>query len=144
MRLTVRAVIVEEGRLLLVNAWPGRQSELWCAPGGGAEDHASLPNNLKREVYEELGFTIDVGVPCLVNEFHDPTRNFHQVEVFFRAHVLAGQTSDHWCDPEGVVNRHCWVTKTEASGLVFRPQSLVDVAFGQEGLSYDVLETIVK
>ena len=25
------------GRLLLVNAYPGGRSDLWCAPGGGAE-----------------------------------------------------------------------------------------------------------
>ena len=31
-RLAARAVIVEQGRLLLVNAYPGQRSDLWCAP----------------------------------------------------------------------------------------------------------------
>ena len=63
MRVAVRGVIVEAKRLLLVNAYPGQQSDLWCAPGGGVERHASLPENLKREVYEETGLTIAVGPP---------------------------------------------------------------------------------
>ncbi|MEM1431926.1 MAG: NUDIX hydrolase [Pseudomonadota bacterium] len=90
-RLAVRAVLVEQGRVLLVNAWPGHGSDLWCAPGGGVEPGDSLPSNLRREMYEETGLTVEVGQPCLVNEFHDPERGFHQVEVFFRCVRLEGE-----------------------------------------------------
>lgn len=144
MRLAVRAVIVENGRLLLVNAWPGRQSAMWCAPGGGVERHSSLPDNLRREVLEETGLGVDVGAPCLVNEFHDPGQGFHQVDVFFRCRVSSGATSDAWRDPEGIVNRHCWVTEDEARELYLRPVSLVDVAFERVALAYDALETLAK
>jgi len=71
-RLAVRAVLVHEGRLLLVNAYPDGKSDLMCAPGGGVERGSALPDNLIREVFEETGLQIAVGVPCLVNEFHDP------------------------------------------------------------------------
>ncbi|MEM1021733.1 MAG: NUDIX domain-containing protein, partial [Pseudomonadota bacterium] len=71
-RLAVRALILHQNRLLLVNAWGGGVSDLWTAPGGGVERGASLPENLAREVHEETGLEIDVGAPCLVNEFHDP------------------------------------------------------------------------
>ena len=47
-RLAARAVILHENRLLLVNAWPGNKSDLWCAPGGGVERGTSLPQNLQR------------------------------------------------------------------------------------------------
>jgi len=144
MRLAVRAVIVRDGRLLLVNAWPGRQSDLWCAPGGGAERHASLPENLRREVFEETGLTVAVGAPCLVNEYHSEARAFHQVEVFFRCEIVAGETRADWVDPEGVVNRFCWVTETEARGLALKPSSLPDVAFGRAGLLYDPLEPLAE
>lgn len=144
MRLAVRGVIVRDGKLLLVNAWPGQQSDLWCAPGGGAEDHASLPDNLIREIFEETGMKVRVGAPCLVNEFHAPERDFHQVEVFFRVEIEEGDTSTAWRDPEGVVNRFCWVTEAEARQLKLRPQSLVDVAFSKDAPHYDPLERIVK
>jgi 8-oxo-dGTP pyrophosphatase MutT (NUDIX family) len=144
MRLAVRAVIVKEGRLLLVNAWPGQQGDLWCAPGGGADMHASLPENLRREVHEETGLTVAVGAPCLVNEYHSEPRAFHQVEIFFRCEFVAGETSAAWVDPEGVVDRFCWVTEAEARGLALKPSSLPDVAFGRTGLLYDPLEPLAE
>ncbi|MCB1394822.1 MAG: NUDIX hydrolase [Rhodobacter sp.] len=143
-RLAVRAVILREGRLLLVNAWPGAQSDLWCAPGGGVERGASLPENLVREVYEETGLAIAVGAPCLVNEFHDPASGFHQVDIYFRARVT-GRAKVTLEDPEGVVNRHRWVTEAELRALRFKPDSLPDIAWGLEGaVLYDPLEPIVR
>ncbi|MEQ8291102.1 MAG: NUDIX hydrolase [Roseovarius sp.] len=143
VRLAVRAVIVEGGRLLLVNAYPGRQSALWCAPGGGVEMHSSLEDNLAREVYEETGLTISVGDPCLVNEFHSEARGFHQVDVFFRCRVEAGELTDAWVDPEAVVNRRRFFTRAELAGIALKPDSLPDVAFGG-GFRYDPLEELVK
>ena len=64
-RLAVRAVLIHDGRLLMVNAYPGQTDGLMCAPGGGVERGASLPSNLRREVYEESGLRINVGAPCL-------------------------------------------------------------------------------
>jgi ADP-ribose pyrophosphatase YjhB (NUDIX family) len=143
IRLSVRAVILRDEGLLLVNAWPGPQTDLWCAPGGGAEPGMSLPDNLRREVFEETGLTIDVGAPCLVNEFHDPATGFHQVEVFFRASIVAGDLSDGWTDPEGIVTRRRFFTRPELAGLRIKPDSLSRVAFS-EGLHYDPLETLVR
>ena len=71
-RIATRALILHEDRLLLVNAYPGARSDLWCAPGGGVESGTSLPVNLAREVHEETGLSVTVGLPALINEFHDP------------------------------------------------------------------------
>lgn len=143
-RLAVRAVIVRDGRLLVVNAWPGQASDLWCAPGGGVETGSSLPDNLRREVFEETGLAIRIDAPCLVNEFHDPASGFHQVDVYFHATVI-GRPRVALNDPEGIVNRHRWVTEAELRGLRFKPDSLPDVAFGRPGrVLYDPLEPIVR
>ena len=61
-RLAARALILHQDRLLLVNAFPGGKSDLWCAPGGGVESGSSLPDNLAREVYEECGLRVAVGI----------------------------------------------------------------------------------
>jgi 8-oxo-dGTP pyrophosphatase MutT (NUDIX family) len=142
----VRAVIVEQGRLLLVNAWPGGKSDLLCAPGGGADPHQSLPDNLIREVHEETGLTIEVGKVCLVNEFHDPNGTFHQVDIYFRAQVVAGQIDRDWRDPEKVVDQWHWVTEAQMAGLKVKPDSLAGVAFGgaDAPVVYDALEPILR
>lgn len=130
---------------MLVNAWPDGRSDLLCAPGGGIEPGSSLPENLRRELYEETGLTVQVGEPCLVNEFHDPRSGFHQVEVFFRCTVIgSSQIDPTWKDPEHIVTQHRWVSPSEMVTLPFKPDSLLDTAFGgKDALSYDPLEQIV-
>jgi len=145
VRLGVRAVIVEGGRLLLVNARPGARSDLWCAPGGGAEAGLDLPTNLKREVWEETGLAIAVGAPCLIKEFHDPESGFHQVDLYFRCTLLGADHGADWTDPEGIVNRRIWASRAEMAALRVKPDVLVDVAFGTDpGAPYDPLERMVR
>lgn len=142
-RLAVRAIILRDDRLLIVNAWKGR-THLWCAPGGGVERHASLPDNLVREVVEETGLTVAVGTPCLVNEFHDPGGTFHQVDIYFRCTVLTGDPDGPWDDPEGVVSHRRWVSRAELARLKVKPDSLAAVAWGDaDAPGYDPLEPIV-
>ena len=143
-RLAVRAVILLDDRLLLVNAWKGR-THLWCAPGGGVELHQSLVDALIREVREETGLAVAVGAPCLVNEFHDPKGSFHQVDIYFRCVVLSGDPEGDWTDPEGIVSHRRWVTRTEMAKLRVKPDSLAAVAWGDAGeLLHDPLEPIVR
>lgn len=142
-RLAVRGIVLHEDRLLLVNAYPGRSSDLWCAPGGGVDKHASLPDNLRREILEETGLEVIVGGPALLNEFHDPARGFHQVDLYFRCSVADARLPAGWVDPEGVVNRRRFVSRAEYAALRVKPDSLGDVAWGGSGLLYDPLELIV-
>ena len=143
--MAVRGVILHENRLLLVNAYPGNQSDLWCAPGGGVEPGQSLPDNLIREVAEETGLVVTVGPPCLVNEFHDPSSGFHQVDIYFRCVIASGRMMrDGVIDPEGIVNRRRWVAREEMARLRYKPDSLPEVAWDEGGILYDPLEPIVK
>ena len=143
-RLAVRAIILDRDRLLLVNAWKGR-THLWCAPGGGVELHASLHENLRREVREETGLTIAVGAPCLVNEFHDPGGSFHQVDIYFRCVLTGGDPDGGWTDPDGVVTHRCWVTRNQMAQLQVKPDSLAAVAWGDpDAPPYDPLEPIIR
>lgn len=144
-RLAVRAVILRDDKLLLVNAWKGR-THLWTCPGGGVEAHRSLPDNLAREVMEETGLTVAVGDPCLVNEFHDPRGTFHQVDVYFRCTILSGDPHGAWTDPEGIVSHRLWAPREAlASGRPrAKPDSLAEAVWGPPGaVLYDPLEPIV-
>jgi 8-oxo-dGTP pyrophosphatase MutT (NUDIX family) len=145
-RVAVRAIVLDQGRLLLVNAYPGGQSALMCAPGGGVEPGASLPDNLRREVHEETGLTIDVGAPCLVNEFHDPGSGFHQIDIYFRCTVVgAARIDPAWQDSEAIVSERRWVTAAELATIHHKPDSLGAVAFAEDSaVSYDPLEPIVR
>ena len=143
-RLAVRAVILRDNRLLLVNAWKGSDA-LWCAPGGGVELHQPLTEALAREVQEETGLFVAVGNPCLVNEFHDPHGDFHQVDIYFRCTIRGGDPDGAWTDPEGIVTHRRWVTREEMATLRVKPDSLSAVAWGDRNAPLlDPLEPIVK
>ena len=144
-RLAARALILQGEALLLVNAFPDRRSDLWCAPGGGVEAGASLPDNLKREVYEETGLLVSVGAPALINEFHDPASGFHQVEVFFHCTLTGGVLAAGWRDPAGVVTERRFFTQSDLQNrkIRFKPDSLAQVAWG-DGLTYDPLERLIR
>jgi 8-oxo-dGTP pyrophosphatase MutT (NUDIX family) len=144
-RLAVRALILHEGRLLLVNAYGGGVSDLWCAPGGGVEAGTSLPDNLVREVHEETGLTVAVGAPALVNEFHDPGTPFHQVDIYFRCTLVAGRLDPTWADPEGIVTDRRFFARSEMAAIRYKPDSLPEAAWGPPGaVLYDPLEPIVR
>ncbi len=145
IRIAARALILHQDRLLLVNAYPAAKSNLWCAPGGGAEAGASLPANLMREVREETGLTISVGPPALINEFHDPATGFHQVDIFFRSTIVAGEIDTAWRDVEGIVTERRFFTRAElAAGIVrYKPSSLASAAW-DVGILYDPLEVMAR
>jgi 8-oxo-dGTP diphosphatase len=147
-RLAVRALILHENRLLMVNAWPEETSDLWCAPGGGVEVHASLPDNLIREVHEETGLQVTVGAPVLVNEFHDPGTGFHQVDIYFRCTIAGGPLPADWTDPEGVVTRRRFFSRAELAAVRYKPDSLPAAAWDgvawEGAVVYDPLEPILR
>ena len=141
----IRGLILHRNRLLMVNAYPGARLALWCAPGGGVDLHASLPENLIREVFEETGLTVAVGAPALVNEFHDPGSDFHQVDIYFRCTITAGYLDPAWKDPEGVVDRRRFFTREELAAANVKPDSLAAVAWADpDAPGYDPLEPILK
>ena len=145
VRLAVRGLILHEDRLLLVNAYGGGKSDLLCAPGGGVETGQSLPDNLRREILEETGLIVSVGPPVLVNEFHAPGSDFHQVDIYFRCGLSDATLPKDWEDPEGIVTERRWVTREEFQTLRIKPDSLAQVAWDHEGDAfYDLLEPLLR
>ena len=144
-RLAVRAVILDRGRVLVVNAYPGEESDLWCIPGGGAERGLGLADNLRREVAEETGLAVEPGRLLAVSEFHNPEDGFHQVDLIFAARLAGRADAARLRAPAGVVHRLRWVDARGLKRLRFKPDSLARMAFGPEGpVVYDPLETLVR
>ena len=116
-RLAVRALILEGGRLLLVNAYPDGRSDLWCAPGGGVERGLGLPENLAREVHEETGLTVTEWG----DQLYDVTVDFSDMAnrlrvVVFSASRWEGAISID--DPDGIVEDVRFCNTTECHSLL--------------------------
>lgn len=109
IRVAARALIIEHGKLLVMNYRDEKGH--WCVtPGGGIQKKETLKVGLAREVKEELGLRLEVGDIVYVRELLGSsakvlhggiTEDTHQLEVFFRCKRLnepkLGAVPDHFC-----------------------------------------------
>ena len=98
MKTRVRAIIVQDGYLLLIHRVKNGK-EYWVFPGGGLEDSDLAPQSgLKRECQEELG--VYVSVDSIFTEQVFET----QIEIFYICSIISGeigtgQGPESRCDP---------------------------------------------
>jgi ADP-ribose pyrophosphatase YjhB (NUDIX family) len=81
-RVTVRAIIVRNGKLLCVRQKPYKNSiqldgpEWWCLPGGGLEPGEPVYDGLWREMMEETGIAPDIGNLLYIQQFDHKDSEF--------------------------------------------------------------------
>ena len=90
----VGAVIVENGKILLVRRVNDPNKGKWSVPGGLVRAGERLEEALKREIMEELGVEIETGdVACVTDEiFRDKNGDveYHYVVLDFFAKIVEG------------------------------------------------------
>jgi ADP-ribose pyrophosphatase YjhB (NUDIX family) len=77
--VTVRALIVDKGELLMVKHDPS--FKFYALPGGKLEVGEHITDAMERELFEELSIRAKVGKLLLINDWVGP--NDHRVEFFF-------------------------------------------------------------
>ena len=90
----VGAVIIEDGKILLIKRGNEPSKGKWSIPGGIVKVGEELVTALRREVKEEVGLDIDVGdVACVSEEIivEDGRVRFHYVIIDFFAKVVGGE-----------------------------------------------------
>jgi ADP-ribose pyrophosphatase YjhB (NUDIX family) len=92
IRNAARAVIIRQGRILLLRKDGGGRGERYALPGGAQDPGESLSEALDRECVEEIGTRVEVGDLIYVAEFFkqrdtQPPSSRHLVEFIFRCSV---------------------------------------------------------
>jgi 8-oxo-dGTP diphosphatase len=130
----VGAIIVEQGRILLVKrALPPLAGE-WSVPGGLLELGETLRQGAAREALEETGLTVAVNELLGVFDrvVRDPDRRiqYHYVLVDFRCRRLAGDPR-----PASDATEVRWFTREEVSRLSLASDTLEVIRKGFDGAS---------
>jgi len=90
----VGAVIIKDGKILLVKRGNEPNKGKWSIPGGLVNTGESLEDALKREIMEEVGFEIEVDdVVCVSEEiFRDGNGvKYHYIVIDFFVDVIGGK-----------------------------------------------------
>jgi ADP-ribose pyrophosphatase len=115
-RVGVGAIIVKEGKVLLVKRGIEPSKGLWAIPGGTLKLGETLQECAAREILEETGIKIKVGECIYVFDFieRDNKRKikFHFVIVDFAADYVSGE-------PQGADDalEARWLSRLELSDL---------------------------
>jgi 8-oxo-dGTP diphosphatase len=129
-RVAVGAIVVKDGRVLLVKRGRPPSQGLWAIPGGRVELGETLQAAAEREISEETGLTIRAGDPAhtfdaIIRDDAGRVR-FHYVIVDLLADYLGGELR-----PGDDAREARWVA----------PQDLAELPVNQTTL--DVLKSVL-
>lgn len=87
----VAAVIVQDGRLLLIRRGVEPSKGRWSLPGGSIEWGEALADAVTREVREETGLEVEVGKVAGVFDVITEGAEYHYVIVDYFAEPIGGR-----------------------------------------------------
>jgi 8-oxo-dGTP diphosphatase len=116
-RVGVGAVVLREGRVLLVRRGVAPGRGLWAIPGGALKLGETLQEAAEREILEETGIAIRAGEPIFTCDFFerdgDGRIRFHYVIVDLAADYIGGEAKGaddaleaRWISPAEVPALH--------------------------------------
>jgi 8-oxo-dGTP diphosphatase len=115
-RVGVGAVVLREGRILLVRRGVEPSKGLWSIPGGGLRIGETLQQGAEREILEETGIVIRAGAPIFTCDSFERDKDgrfrFHYVIVDMAADYVSGEVE---AADDALEAR--WVSQTEIREL---------------------------
>ena len=125
MRIATRAVIIENGKVLLCR-YTDENGEFFVCPGGGQDENETMIENVKRELKEELDVEIEVGDMAFTREtsfvFEDVT--YHQIEHYFYCTIIGCNRPTQGKNVDKTCTGFDWVDINAPDNIRTFPQNL--------------------
>jgi ADP-ribose pyrophosphatase YjhB (NUDIX family) len=144
IRVAAKAVIINAAEILLTrNLHPDDpHGEFFLLPGGGQNHGEPLDDCLRREVWEETGYSIEVGDILWVRDYIAASHEFaayepevHQIEVMFSCSVDRSRPPTEPVEVDAWQLSVDWIPVDNLPSLRFFPSALVShlVDFKEKG-----------
>jgi ADP-ribose pyrophosphatase len=112
-KVGVGAVVIRDGRVLLIRRGIAPSQGLWAIPGGSLELGETLQEGAERELLEETGIRARAGDPIYAFDFFerdaDGKVRFHFVIVDMKADYISGEPKGaddaleaRWLNPDNI------------------------------------------
>lgn len=143
LRNSAKAVIIQNGKLLVIEKKDG-QNSYFVLPGGGQKKDENLHEALIREVGEEVDARVEVGRLLHVREyvsedhFPHPDLELRQVEFFFECKLSEDYEPQNGVHPDQRQQEVRWVKLEELDRINFYPVCLQDYLRNREGNNFPV------
>ncbi len=129
IRNAVRAVIIRDGRILLLRKEYEDGSEQFALPGGGQDTGETLTMALDRECQEEIGADVQIGPLLYVADrfkLRDtpPGSTRHLVEFLFSCDVVESYIPHNGYHPDKHQVEVLWVELATLDSLPMRPYAI--------------------
>ena len=131
LRNSAKAVIIEDGRLLVI-VNQGKNGRYHILPGGGQEGGETLHEALRRECLEEIGADIEIGELLYLREYIGRNHEFvaddggaHQVEFMFACRLKTRPSHDAATVPDTWQVGIEWMPLDELESVLLYPQTLI-------------------
>lgn len=134
MKSRVRAVIIENGKLLTI-----KRTKLdlvyWVIPGGGVETGESNKEALTRECREELGINVQIK-ELIFDMISKKPETFGQKEYFYLTNIISGVIGSgrgpEFQNNSGYSGQYDieWVKITDLPNIDLKPEIIKDIIYG--------------
>jgi 8-oxo-dGTP diphosphatase len=112
----VGAIVIKDGRVLLVERGIPPNKGIWAIPGGGLNLGETMQQGAEREILEETGITIRAGAPVYSFDFLERDEKgqirFHYVVIDMLGDYISGEAKG---DDDALDAR--WVSPEELNSL---------------------------
>jgi len=133
VRTAARAVVVDQGRLLVVKIRT-QDGEFLVLPGGGQNHGETLQQAVRRELKEELGLTVEPQALLYVREYVGKNHgmrhlheHFHQVEAVFHCHCTDFSPLGAGTLPDPRQVGYAWLPLDKLADFPLSPKGLESV-----------------